>query len=587
MSRNKFFTVFLFLVILVSVSPVYARDYNLKSATAEIVIDSNGIVHVTESITYTFSGTYKEVFRQIYPPPGGSIRNIKIECLGQPCESRVDTINGGYELVAELPQPTPAGIIFVVSYDYYKGLKVYDDISELHYKLWGEEWEKPLEEMEAIIYLPKGAGSELSYWLHPESFANYEKTDGDTIILKTDRIPSNTWYEIRVAFPRLENPNPQYVSIQSGSGLEKILEIEKAYKRQQGTANNLYILIWLLALIFLAVPFYIYYRFGREPEIDYHTIYEREPPDKSKPAAVNAIMRGRIGEPDMDAFVATIMDLVYRGYISLKDVKTEKKYLGLFNRTEEDIIIEINKKDTSELLDFEKGALNILKKHAKKGSLSWSQLKDTLGKDSKFYDFINHWNNLVEFHIKVEKLFISTGNNYLMAFGGTTIFLFVLGAVGIGKYFPLNQFPGISRVTPPGIIIALVGVGSLVISIVNEKGAGRFTPEGRLYYERWTHFRKYLTDFSALKEHPPESIKLWDFYMVYAVALGVAEKVIKNMALAVSKEEMRSSSFYALHYYPVFFIGFHGAYQTSNPSSSAGGVGGIGGGFGGGGGGAR
>ncbi|MFQ5888228.1 MAG: DUF2207 domain-containing protein, partial [Candidatus Hydrothermarchaeales archaeon] len=459
--------------------------------------------------------------------------------------------------------------------------------SELHYKLWGEDWEKSLQQMEAKIYLPQGTGLEASYWLHPEAFTRREQIEGDIITVETARIPSNTWYEIRVAFPRLENPDSKYVSVQKGSGLEKILEIEKAYKRKQGIANNLYILIWLLALALATVPFYIYYKFGREPEIDYHTIYERETPYKSKPAAVNAIMRGRIGEPDINAFVATIMDLVYRGYISLKDVKTEKKYLGLFSRTEEDVIIEINKKDTKELIDFEEGTINLLKKHSKNGSLSWSQLKDDLGKDSKFYDFINSWNNLVELHIKVEKLFISTGNNYLMVFGGATAGVLIFGGIGLINYLPPDQFPSISKAVIPGIILAIVGIGSLVISIINEKGAGRFTPEGRLYYERWNHFRKYLTDFSALKEHPPESIKLWDFYMVYAVALGVAEKVLKNMALVVSKEEVESSRFYAVHHYPVFFTGFHSAYQASNPSSSSGGVGGVGGGFGGGGGGAR
>ncbi|MFQ5974814.1 MAG: hypothetical protein ACE5J5_00665 [Candidatus Hydrothermarchaeales archaeon] len=59
------------------------------------------------------------------------------------------------------------------------------------------------------------------------------------------------------------------------------------------------------------------------------------------------------------------------------------------------------------------------------------------------------------------------------------------------------------------------------------------------------------------------------------------------MKLVVPKEQIESSRFYALHYYPVFFTGFHSSYNTSNPASSAGGVGGVGGGFGGGGGGAR
>jgi uncharacterized membrane protein len=587
MSLNKFFLVFL--IALLFLSPVYARDYSLKKATADVVVNPDGTVHVTESITYSFSGTYKEVFRRVYPPPGGSIRDIEITCLSQPCEGRVDRVSGGYELVGVLPQPTPPEIVFVVSYDYYGGLKVYDDVSELHYKLWGEDWEKPLDHMSAEIHLLPSAGSDAQYWLHPTSYTQSKKMKGNIITVETGRVPPNSWYEIRAVFSRIENPDPAKVRVIEGEGLKEILRIEDAFASKQSRAKNLYLVVWFLAVIIAGVPFYIYHRFGREPEIDYQALFEREPPSKSKPAAVNAIMKGTIGKPDMNAFVATIMDLVYRGFIDLKDIKTEKTYLGLFSRTEDDVIIELKSKEGIEISDFELDVLNFLWTYSKEGKLSWLDFKDELGKDKRFYKFINRWNKSVQRQIKLERLFVSTGNHLLMAFGVAVFFISIIGAVGVANYYPLNQFPDISRIFIPGIIILVVGLGSLVISIVNEKSAGRFTPEGRLYYARWDRFKRYLTDFSALKEHPPESIKLWDFYMVYAVALGVAEKVIKNMELVLPKEEFKTSSFYPVHYHTGFYRGFKSAYQASNPASSAGGggVGGVGGGFGGGGGGAR
>ena len=589
MGAKKFYAILVLLSILVSVSPVYAREYSLKSATADVVVEPNGLVFVTETITYSFTGTYNEVFRRIYPPPGGSIRGIKIRCEDQPCKERIDQISGGFELVGELPKPTPSEIDFIVSYYYYGGLKVYDDISELHYKLWGEEWDQPLQQMKITVKLPPGKGEDPKYWLHPKAYTKGDQIKGDTITIVTGKIPANSWYEIRVAFPRLETIDARYVRIEKGSGLEKIMEIEKAYNRKQTLSEYIYIAVWLIALILATIPFIIYYKYGREPEINYHAIYEREPPYTSKPAAVNAILRGKIGVPTMNAFVATFMDLVYMKHLSIKDLKTEKSFLGVFSKKEEDIIITIHQKETDKLLDFEEGILNLLKKHAKDGKLSWNKLQKKLAKDSTFYDFMNHWNNLIELHIKVEDMFISKGNNYLMAFGGIATAILIFGGILLTNYMPPAQFPAIAKVTIPGVIIFIVGIGSLASAILNEKGAGRFTPEGRLYYERWENFRKYLTDFSALKEHPPESIKLWDFYMVYAVALGVAEKVIKNMKLVVPAEQIESSRFHSLHYYPFFFTGFNGSYNNSNPSSSAGGggVGGIGGGFGGGGGGAR
>jgi uncharacterized membrane protein len=146
------------------------------------------------------------------------------------------------------------------------------------------------------------------------------------------------------------------------------------------------------------------------------------------------------------------------------------------------------------------------------------------------------------------------------------------------------------------LLFLIIGLGIVIIfiSAIFTKVFGQWTPEGRLYYERWNNFKKYLTDFSALKEHPPESIKIWDYYLVYATALGIAQEVIHNMSLIVPSEMQEGSSFYHVtSSYVLFDSGFGSAYTLSSPSGSGdggvggiGGVGDIGGGFGGGGGGA-
>jgi len=128
----------------------------------------------------------------------------------------------------------------------------------------------------------------------------------------------------------------------------------------------------------------------------------------------------------------------------------------------------------------------------------------------------------------------------------------------------------------------------MFISTMFEKVLGHWTPEGKLYYKRWDNFRRYLTDFSALKEHPPESIKIWDHYLVYATSLGVAKEVLHNMSLVVPSEQFQGSNFYLMHHsYAQFGSGFGSAYASSAPSGGGGGVSSVGGGSGGGGGGAR
>jgi hypothetical protein len=45
---------------------------------------------------------------------------------------------------------------------------------------------------------------------------------------------------------------------------------------------------------------------------------------------------------------------------------------------------------------------------------------------------------------------------------------------------------------------------------------------------QWQAFRRYLTDFSELKQYPAPAIELWDQYLVYAITLGVADRVIEQ-----------------------------------------------------------
>jgi uncharacterized membrane protein len=48
-------------------------------------------------------------------------------------------------------------------------------------------------------------------------------------------------------------------------------------------------------------------------------------------------------------------------------------------------------------------------------------------------------------------------------------------------------------------------------------------------------FKRFMSDFSAMKDAGPSLIPLWEHYLVYAVALGVADKLINNLKL-VAKE---------------------------------------------------
>jgi len=89
-------------------------------------------------------------------------------------------------------------------------------------------------------------------------------------------------------------------------------------------------------------------------------------------------------------------------------------------------------------------------------------------------------------------------------------------------------------------------------------------------------------------------VAIWNKYLVYATALGVADAVRKAMELSLPHEELEDSEIYMFHHYGGYVL-LADSLDTGMTTASAadgsdggdfGGVGDVGGGFGGGGGGA-
>ena len=120
--------------------------------------------------------------------------------------------------------------------------------------------------------------------------------------------------------------------------------------------------------------------------------------------------------------------------------------------------------------------------------------------------------------------------------------------------------------------------------------AGRWTLEGKEYHDKWKNFEKYLKDYSLIKEHPPASIEIWGKYLVYAAAMGCADKVTENMkkyfkVINVSEDYYYNSNAVMFAYYGGFNH-LDSTFTALTPSdSSSDSISSVGGGFGGGGGG--
>ena len=80
--------------------------------------------------------------------------------------------------------------------------------------------------------------------------------------------------------------------------------------------------------------------------------------------------------------------------------------------------------------------------------------------------------------------------------------------------------------------------------------------------ERWEAFRRYLTDFPRLDIAPPATLELWERFLVYGIAFGIAERVLQGAQLHMPEALAQASTLY--------WIGPHGDLASGPTSMSVG-----------------
>jgi uncharacterized membrane protein len=89
----------------------------------------------------------------------------------------------------------------------------------------------------------------------------------------------------------------------------------------------------------------------------------------------------------------------------------------------------------------------------------------------------------------------------------------------------------------PNAVVAAIGAG-------HGKLWRRRTPDAQKEAERWEAFRRYLKDFPRLKDAPAATLQLWESYLVYGIAFGIAERVLKAAHLYMPPELHQQSTVY-------------------------------------------
>lgn len=581
--KRAFYIILLFLILFSTVTMVSADDddksYSIDHAFIELTVGNDGLLHVDEKYNYSFNGEFNGVYRNIPLKSGESIENIRISADGAyPVLEESDT-NGNKHLkiylyadAAHTKKIKDCDVTIHITYDMVGVVTLFNDVGGLHYKLWGEQWDVSVEELTTVVNLPGDKDNQ--YYLNPQEYNKTSAINGTTITSESTSIPKGESYELVALMPIDDFNDAPYAKHVNKDGREMTLKNLEESINEHNFWNTAYLILGLLTILSPICAIIIYIRYGREPEVTYDRIYERDLPTNDPPEVVNAFVenKGYIGTPNIKGFEASIMNIIDKKAIKLNTHENIDNDL-------KELILTFNSKDG--LSKSEQIIFDTLKHFSTDNTLNLSSFRKILSSETNaqwFIDKFNEWKKSVEDEIDKDRFFNDTG----------AILIKILAVVGIVFGTILIILGNITNLAS-GIYSLMGGIFLVIFSAIllpaNDDVFGKWTEEGRLYTLKWENLKKFLKDNSLIKEHPPESIVIWKKYLIYGAALGIADNVYKSMKLQVPNMSEYDDGVFMYHYYggyDMIYSAYNTGISTTSDSSDFGtGGGGSGGGGGG------
>lgn len=500
-----------------------------------------------------------------------------------------------------------------IEYDYFiNGVALkYADTAEFFWIIAATDFMKT-ENIDIDIVLPTTTIDidEVDTYLVGSSLAKvnevFYNTEGNVVInIQADRLFPGEFITTRVNFPSaaltidatqqgLYGNDVQSLDLGDSTHLENVSK----YEADNNNARLIYTVSdYIGGAIFLAVLFgfimtirNIFLKFDKEHPTMFYGEYYRELPGDYPPAIMGYLYRFKINEKD--DVTATLMDLVRRKYVLL-DAGTESLTKEKVNYS-----MEINKaKDQSDLKQYEKQLLKWFFEVVGGGDrVSLNQLENYTKTEAQANRYMlenQTFNRLLSQDGKKYPFFDEVKGPARKAAG----FLSIVSLVGVFLYvvrlvLVLGTFTGVFG----GILLGLSTIGFGYISHIERRSVS-----GNEDYVRWVAFKKFLSEFTNIKDYPMPGITIWEHYMVYAISFGIAELVEKQLRfkyqqLSRTNEINQSPYFRYPGFYRAYYYGvgrsFMNAQQTiakaqaqrNNSGRGGGRFGGGGGGFSGGGG---
>jgi uncharacterized membrane protein YgcG len=576
-------------VVLGSAAPAFAKSYHFTRVLIDATVLPDGSLQLVEQRTYDFSGDFHGADYTIQWP-SDKIEDFTVEENGRELHVDSNPFVSPFHAVWSYAAADELRT-FTISYRADCAVDVFSDTAHLLWQFVGTGWTVPTDFVKVTVHLPGvaqnpprrsarcvGAGStipgipdtpsasslqdqidaaiakayedaglkppkglstgtshaahetsapklktrplkpgEVRAWGHGPFNGNVSIPNPDTVVYTVRNLEPGIFVEGSVVFPPDVvplAPQQKLARLQRIIAHERELAADANARRhlRDGEANMtraLFVLVPLLMLLLVVVSRLR----DREPGVPKVLREPPEPPEQMHPVDLARIwgsMHGR--RPAAAAYRAELLYLAQTHVIELQAV-------GLVSDPQD---FTVRKKGTSKE-SADEDFLAFLFQGNGNEPVSLKDLQATGDRKKK----LRHWWSATEHRSLSITTAIRNGQHRWESFsvGGialATMAWAIYAGAGIVGPFAYWLVP-----------LAVLGWIASAIAI-----RSRLKPELRERMARWRAFRRFLKKFSSLPDAPAMAVIIWERYLVYATALGVAKTVEKQVKALVPPEEL-------------------------------------------------
>ena len=554
-------------------APASARQLKIQNFKAEIIVEPDASIGVTETIQADFIGVWHGLYRTIpveYVTPQGFnyALFVRLESAKDDAGNslKVETSRQGNYLKWKIYVNDATDAVRTITLDYRvkNGLKFFEDHDELYWNVTGDEWDVPIESASAEILLPQGVTG-----IRATDYTGARGSRAQNAEITT----SDTSVNVSMLRP-----------LGFHEGLTVVVGWDKGAVAEPGAGERINQFLasnWPLffpVLVFIGM-FWFWYARGRDPRVGPIAV-QYAPPDGLSPAEAGTLVDNDAAMRDI---TSTIVDLAVRGYVTIEEVE-KSGLLHLINNKDYVFHLKKSAKEWAGLKSHELVLLAALFSNGLIPDVTLSSL------ENRFYTNLPQIKNSI-FDELMERGYFQHRPDYVRSsFVGGGI------AVGVVLMFLGNRIAQQMGMAPPAFLIAGLLSGGIIAAFGWFMSAR--TLSGVKALAGVLGFEDFLSHVEADRlSRVGETPQTFEKFLPFAMALGVEKKWVGAFQNIYSQPpSWYQGGYYNGSFHPLMFVASLDAMTSransvlaSAPRSSGGsgfgGGGGSGGGFGGGGGG--